>query len=290
MDMSALKIGIVGLGFVGNAMYKSFLDKEINVVGYDKFKDGGIGKLSHMFSTDILFIALPTPHDAITHKYDLSSIYETFDKLSKKKYKGIIVIKCTIAPLTIFDLSVRYKNLYIMHNPEFLTARTAYEDFQNQKHIVLGLGPNCSQIHMDTITQFYNKYYPRAEISPCTAIESESMKIFANSFYATKIQFFTEMYLLCNKTNCDYNKVRDMMLKNGWINEMHTIIPGRDGKVSFGGGCFPKDVSTLNCFMETMETPHKVINSVITERNEMRNDNENISGILNKNSDANISK
>ena len=276
MDITSLKLGIIGLGFVGDAMYKSFLNKGIDVNGYDKYKNGGIGKLSHTFPTDILFIALPTPHDSITHKYDLSSIYETFDKLEKKKYNGVIVIKCTIAPLTTFDLSVRYKNLHIMHNPEFLTARTAYEDFNNQKHIVLGSGPNCSQNDMDIVTQFYNYYFPCAEISQCTSIESESMKIFANSFYATKIQFFTEMYLLCNKTNCDYNIVRNMMLKNGWINEMHTIVPGRDSKVSFGGGCFPKDVSTLNCFMETMETPHKVIDSVITERNEMRKDDENI--------------
>ena len=32
-----------------------------------------------------------------------------------------------------------------------------------------------------------------------------------------KIQFFTELYLLCQKNGTDYNKVRDMMLKNNWL-------------------------------------------------------------------------
>ena len=35
-------------------------------------------------------------------------------------------------------ISKKY-NLKLCHNPEFLTARTAYEDFHNQTHIVLGL-------------------------------------------------------------------------------------------------------------------------------------------------------
>ena len=33
------KIGIIGLGFVGNSMLESFKLKGHQVVGYDKFKD-----------------------------------------------------------------------------------------------------------------------------------------------------------------------------------------------------------------------------------------------------------
>ena len=35
------------------------------------------------------------------------------------------------------------------------------------------------------------------------------------------------------------------MLKNGWINHMHTEVPGQDGKLGFGGACFPKDTAAL---------------------------------------------
>ena len=44
------------------------------------------------------------------------------------------------------------------------------------------------------------------------------MKIFVNCFYSVKVQFFNELYLLCEKNNCDYNRVKELMLKNGWIN------------------------------------------------------------------------
>jgi len=72
------------------------------------------------------------------------------------------------------------------------------------------------------------------------------MKIVCNSFYATKIQYFTEIKLLCDNLEINYNNVRELILKNGWINPMHTNIPGYYGILSFGCDCFPKDIRALN--------------------------------------------
>jgi len=36
-------LSIIGLGFVGGSMLKSLKLKNVDVIGYDKFKDGGIG-------------------------------------------------------------------------------------------------------------------------------------------------------------------------------------------------------------------------------------------------------
>ena len=66
------------------------------------------------------------------------------------------------------------------------------------------------------------------------------------------------------------------MLKNNWINKMHTNIPGPDGKISYGGYCFPKDTNALNNYMKINNSPNKLLNSVIEERNLMRYDNENV--------------
>ena len=99
------------------------------------------------------------------------------------------------------------------------------------------------------------------------------MKVYCNTFYAVKIQIFNEFYLLCQKTGANFDIVRDLMLKNSWINPMHTQVPGTDGKLSYGGMCFPKDTMALNSFMTTNNTPHAVLNSCIDERNQMRNDN-----------------
>jgi len=101
------------------------------------------------------------------------------------------------------------------------------------------------------------------------------MKIFCNSFYALKVQFFTELYQLCQKNGCDYNIVKDMMLKNNWINKMHTTVPGPDGSLSYGGFCFPKDTNALNEYMKVKNTNNKVLEACIKERNEMRDDHTN---------------
>jgi UDPglucose 6-dehydrogenase len=216
-----MKISVIGLGFVGSAMFESFTQMGIsNLVGYDKYKN--IGSIEDCIDSSIIFMALPTQYNESTSSYDKSSIIEVLSQLSNLDFGGLIVIKSTIEPKTTIELSNQFKNLAILHNPEFLTERTALFDFNNQSHIVLGFGPNCKEIHRENIINFYSQYYPLAAISQCTSDESESMKIFANSFYAVKVQFFNELYVLCESMNIDYTVVKELMLKNNWINPMRS--------------------------------------------------------------------
>ena len=270
-----LKIGIIGLGFVGGAMERSFRELGINITAtYDKYKDGGIGHLEDLVETDIIFSALPTVYSEKLKEYNKKPLEETCDFLSKNDYKGLFVVKSTVEPGTCEEFAVRY-GLKILHNPEFLTARTAYNDFHNQKHIILGKTSLVEDEEHKLIGDFYGKYYEKAEISLCTSMESESMKIFCNCFYAVKVQFFNELYQVCKSDNMDYDKVRNMMLKNGWINPMHTVIPGPDGKLSYGGLCFPKDTNALNEHMIKKGIPNRILQACIEERNEMRDDKDN---------------
>jgi UDPglucose 6-dehydrogenase len=272
-----MKISIIGLGFVGTAINQSFASKGIQQVNYDKYKN--IGTIEDCLEADILFLCLPTVYSEVEEEYDKSALHEILSYMVEKKYNGVIVIKSTIEPQTTEKLYKAYglkHHLNLIHNPEFLTAATAFEDFHNQTHIVLGRQPNCSTEATQQIKTFYTTHYPKATISLCTSNESESMKIFVNNFYASKIQLFNEYYLLCKKTGIDYNNVRDLMLKNKWINPMHTKVPGTDGQLSYGGQCFSKDTNALNNFMKKENTPNKVLNAVIEERNTMRNDSINI--------------
>lgn len=254
-------IGIIGLGFVGNAIFKSFKIKNIDVVGYDKYKTSD--SFENILKTKILFLCLPTLFDDTKCEYDKTAIYEICDKLIN--YNGIIVIKSTIEPGTTNELSKKYDKLKFIHNPEFLTARTAFEDFHNQTHIVLGKSNNCSQEQINELSNFYKENYPNAEISSCTSLESESMKIFCNSFYASKVMLFNEYYMLCNKNGSDFNKIKDLMLKNNWINPMHTNVPGPDGNLGYGGACFPKDTKALNEYMKNLGSPNQILESVIKQ-------------------------
>ena len=73
----------------------------------------------------------------------------------------------------------------LIHNPEFLTARCAFNDFHSQYHIVLGKTKENQGPLFDELVKLYSKFYtPNISITDSTS--SESMKIFANCFYSTK--------------------------------------------------------------------------------------------------------
>ena len=217
-------ISIVGLGFVGNAINESLKIKnrnnELKIVVYDKFKDGGLGNLENCIYSDLMFLCLPTLYNYNKNGYDLDPIHENLKILNKLEYKGLIIIKSTILPGTTNKLVEEYENLNICHNPEFLTARTAKEDFLNQNHIIIGKSSRCKNI--DLLINFYKKYWQDVKMTICNSNESEAIKISCNSFYSVKIQFFNELYIMCNKNNIDFQVLKKAMIDNGWINKMHT--------------------------------------------------------------------
>ena len=167
-----MKIGIVGLGFVGSAIH-DFLEnynKEHNsaytIILHDKYKNGGFGSLSECLETDILFLALPTLYSEDKRKYDTSAIEETLQFLDKHSYRGVILNKSTVEPTSTQQWDTKYR-LSMIHNPEFLTARTASKDFANQKHIVLGCGKYCTQDQKNMVSSWYKKCFPSSNISTC---------------------------------------------------------------------------------------------------------------------------
>ena len=264
-----MTVGIVGVGFVGGSLVKSFTLKGIENIVYDRYKNGGIGSLEKILETYIVFLCLPTLYSEEKGEYEKTAIHEVCSYLDEKNYRGLVVLKSTIEPETTDKLSEIY-NLRITHNPEFLTARTAFEDFHNQKHIVLGKGRNCDDDDMNLLSIFYSKHYPDAKITVGSSLETESMKIFCNSYYASKVMLFNEYYLLCQKNGSNFEKIKEMMLKNGWINKMHTDVPGPDGSLGYGGACFPKDTNALCKYMEKKGTEKKVLEAVIEECSEVR--------------------
>jgi len=281
--MASTGASVIGLGFVGSALHKSFALKKVAPLGgYDRYKNGGIGTIEECLCSPIIFLCLPTLYDEIRGEYDKTAIRETLANLENHKYDGVVVIKSTVEPGTTDELSKIHPELTIIHNPEFLSAATAFYDFHNQTHIVLGQGKNCSNESLKVVRDFYAAHYPDAEISECKSLESESMKSFVNSFYAVKIQFFNELYLLCQNNGSDFETIKGLMMKNNWINPMHTQVPGHDGKLSYGGACFPKDTNALLQCMKKNGSPHQLLEGCVRERNNLRDDktaNENLDNL-----------
>lgn len=261
-----LSLGICGLGVVGKAMETVFRKYDITIHCYDKYQDA-YTQFDPLRNTDLVFLALPTPFSKEHQKYDLSALHDVLGRLNEFSYQGLVVIKSTVTPGTLRELSKEYPSLTLLHNPEFLSAQTAVHDFEQQKHIVIG-ADHIKEAHQ--LRSFYQTYWQTADYSICTWEESELMKISCNAFYAVKIQFLNEIYQLARASNCSYEKVIAMMLRNGWIAPQHTQVPGPDGKLSYGGMCFPKDTQALLQCMIQKDVPHGVLEATITERNQMR--------------------
>ena len=254
-----LKIGIIGFGVVGKAINAHYAHH--NVFIYDKYIHTYSNYISVM-QTDICYVSVPTP-TGNTIPYDLSALDETMMMLYSNDYSGIIIIKSTLSPGTIDNYVLLYPKLNIYYMPEFLSAKTAIFDYTNQKHIIIG----CQPDKHNELDDLMKKEFPHAEISTCSYAEAESVKIFCNTFYAVKIQVFTEFYLACKTNGYNYDKIINIMFKNGWINPMHTQIPGHDGCISFGGMCLPKDISALNIYLHNIKSDHAVIDAAIMESN-----------------------
>ena len=287
-------VGICGLGFVGKAIWSFMQNKDMiaEVVVYDKYKkcndkqgsqgkqdkQGSQGKqgsqdndniLEALLPAKMIYICLPTPYVESRQTYNTDELDNTLYLLNELKYTGIILIKSTVLPLYCETMNNTFPALTIIHNPEFLSANTAVQDFSEQTHIILGY-TKYSQPSTAIVESFYKTLFPQALISITTASTSAMTKLACNSYYATKVQFFTEIFLLCNKIQVEFHDVKDLMLNNHWINPMHTNVPGRDGRISFGGACLPKDIKALSQFMQTQNSCNGVLEAVIQERNTMR--------------------
>ena len=270
-------ISICGDGFVGGAIRQYFSKRNIanihnipnisNIIIYDKYKN--IGSFEAILDSDIVFVCLPTLYKPELSSYDMAEVDLTLSKLNEHNYRGTILIKSTVLPTYCTEQNRLYPNLFIISNPEFLSARTAVEDFANQSHIILGYTAE-SKIKIDLIKNFYSELFPNATISITSAETANLTKLACNSFYSVKIQFCTEIYLLCEKLGTSYDEVRLLMVQNKWINPMHMQIPGPDNEISFGGACFPKDISALNAFMSLYDVSSNVIDATIREQQMMR--------------------
>ena len=250
-------VGIIGNGFVGGAVangLKSFADIRI----YDALKERSTHHYNDVIFSDFIFVCLPTPMvDVEGGKCNLSIVEEFFSTLPSI-CEGIFVIKSTVPIGTTKKLSDKYPHLKIIHNPEFLTAANANEDFINADRTVIG----GKEEWVSRIIPLYENF-KNTPILTMNSTESECVKYFANCFLATKLMVFNEMKMLCNEIEeVDYSSLMNGVISDNRIGNSHYDVPGEDGEYGFGGTCFPKDINSLIYTMEKHGIDPLVLKSV----------------------------
>ena len=253
-------IGIVGNGFVGNAVHQN-LKHEVLCKVFDVDKHKSLNTLDEVLQQKFIFVCLPTPMKS-TGDCDLSILEKFFSNLPSN-VDGIFVIKSTVPIGTTKKFAQRHK---VIHNPEFLTARNAVEDFKNsERNIVGGNESLCNQF-----VDFFSKIFPNIPSVITTSDESEAIKYFANSFLACKVAYFNKMYDLCESLGMNYDTVCSGVTFDSRIGKSHTQVPGIDNDRGFGGTCFPKDLNSLIKQMEKHGIDAGMLKSVWSYNQQIR--------------------
>ena len=237
--MSKTNVGIIGNGFVGEAISFAF-SSIANMFIFDTDPSRCLNDIESVHNCDFVFVCVPTPmfEDG---SQDLSYVESAF-----KKAKGgpVYILKSTVLPGTTDGLSKKYPNLKIIFSPEFLTERTAKLDMLTQSRIILG----GELLLTEKAKNLINERFKIKNIIQTDSKTAELTKYMNNTFFATKVSIMNEFKLLCDKIGANWEDALRGFVSDGRIGDSHLNVPGHDGKLGYGGTCFPKDVNALLSF------------------------------------------
>ena len=205
-ETNKIKIGIVGHGFVGSAVDYAFTHPFVDKFIVDPIKyDTTIDDLIE-YQPFITFICAPTPMGD-DGNIDASIVEDATLKLMEDT-EGLVVIKSTITPEVIDRLS---NSVYdddvdrLVYNPEFLTESSSKEQFVMAPYHILGGLPRATS----EVTKIYKLF------SLCTtdkyvemsAPEAAFVKYGVNTFLATKVTFFNQLYDAVTDFGCNWPSI-----------------------------------------------------------------------------------
>jgi len=249
-----MNITIAGYGFVGQAHHAVLKNyHRITIV------DPAFPEYSHPMpkDTDALIVCVSTP----PHESGECNVNNVYDVISNTRSDMPILIKSTISLEGWDVIRTKFPKHSLTFSPEFLVAKTATEDFKNTSHLYFG-GDD---------TQFWHSAFAKVFkdfTSTATSVESLILgKYMRNSFLATKVAFFNQVYDLCAANNLNYDEVVAVVGADPRIGMSHTSVTLERG---FAGHCFPKDTSAIVKTAQRNDVELSLIQEAIAYNNRIR--------------------
>ena len=239
-------IGIIGLGYVGKAVSEAFRCRQI--ISDPRYNNNQISDVVQA-SPEAIFVCVPTPEGD-----QFSTLLDVLNQIQSTDYTGVVVVKSTV-------LAEYVKDRNVVCNPEFLTQRTASQDFINPHVMVIG----GEHEQANKLLQLY-KQHTDVCVDNCYITDKQTacmIKYTMNCFYAVKVWFMNTMHDKCEHVDLDTYK--QVLKKHPWVGSNHLDVPGPDGLKGFGGACLPKDLST---FAEHHDIP--IFKSILKDNQRQR--------------------
>ena len=254
-------VTIVGAGVVGQATGKGLLGvgnavrfvdvipaviERMGAEGYD-----AVYPDQHDWnSAEITMLSVNTP--TIENRIDLSNLMTAIKTVGRGLADGrephTVVVRSTIPPTTTLTLirplleasSGRQvgADLHLAFCPEFLRQARANDDFAKPWIHVIGAADEVAGAILQELVAPFDA--PVVRTDPTTA---ETIKYAHNLYNATKISFFNEFHLVCERLGIDsrlVSKTVALSAEASWNPEY-----GIRGGAPYGGACLPKDTAAF---------------------------------------------
>ena len=239
-----MKVGIIGRGMVGDAIYKGLKENNNEMYFYDpKYEES---RMNDILTTDVVFISVPTlPNE--NNECDLTILNNVLEELNYLKYSGVICIKSTITPGTTQKMIDKYNNKKICFCPEFLRERCAFEDFIKNNPICL-IGTENSEAFEIIKNTHLNICGIFKQVKP---VEAELTKYMQNVYNTYRILFANAFYEVCKHNEVEYNSVLDSLLIRNELDEKYMRC--NEDLRGPSGPCLVKDSLAFNSYVNSLD-------------------------------------
>ncbi|MHA2045894.1 MAG: NAD(P)-dependent oxidoreductase, partial [Candidatus Thorarchaeota archaeon] len=217
-DVAEMTVGVIGFGYVGQAI-DNFFNNQCRTVVYDKFV-----KVKDTYKLDTLedvikqshyiFVAVPTPmnKDGSCHTGIIESVLDDIKVVATANGRDvnefICVIKSTVSPGFTKRMQ-EDSGLRVVFSPEFLTEKNSFADMENVSRVLIG---GADEDTIPVLKLYERKLIHKAVLGANdnpTALEM--VKLFANTLMMTKVLIANEVYQVCQKLDIDYSEVMLLM-------------------------------------------------------------------------------
>jgi UDPglucose 6-dehydrogenase len=279
-----MKLSFIGLGKLGLPCAEVFVEKGHYVKGYDvqnissRLIDIKKTIKDAVLDVDVVFVAVPTPHDLkYDGRYPTSDLPpKDFDYSIVKKViqeanqymnsNQILVLISTVLPGTIREQLIQYVTVpKFIYNPYFIAMGSVKYDMKNPDLIILGNDTGDTTKEVNTLISLYNTIIENTpEIIVSNWDESECIKVFYNTFISTKISFVNMIQDVAEKQgNINVDKVTESLCKS-----TNRIISSKYMKSGMGdgGACHPRDNIALRYLSKKLDLGYDFFGKIVHSR------------------------